>query len=510
VIARLLLALTILLVFWPTAAAPAPPPLIVSIAGGKVRGARLSDGTMLFGSIPFASPPVGALRWKPPQPPLPWEGVRDARNPAPTCMQTNPRWRGPGRRNQSEDCLYLELRTPSLAPERPLPVMVWIHGGGNASGGSAGVSLSSIVTRGIVLVGLQYRLGPFGFLSHPALSAESEDRSSGNYGLLDQQAALRWVRENIGQFGGDAKNITIFGNSAGAQAIGLLIPTESGRGLFDKAIMQSGTAEFGGPPRLLGENEAVGEAIAARAGASNADAAALRALSADGLVTATIDHLGSRASQFWAQPVLDGRVITELPSTALRRNGLPPVPLIVGSNARELVIPSVAAKPAATIQAAFGSRAGQFMAHYGLAPGSPPSPDPRRGDVRMQLSSDLVFHCPAVAMARAHARAGNPVWQYYFDYSSSRTPPVQHFAELRYVLGVPGKPGLPAEAAPLQLYWANFAKTGGPNGAGLPPWPRFDPLGKRYLAFLPSGPTEQSDLRGEVCGSLAGGPRMGG
>ncbi len=203
----------------------------------------MPDGRALFRGIPFAAPPIGRLRWHAPVPPARWQGIRDASRSAPACLQIDYGWNHTAAANQSEDCLYLDVGTPSVAPSAPLPVMVWIHGGGNRGGSGAGTVESRIVQRGIVLVSIQYRLSALGFLSHPALGTHS-----GNYALMDQQAALRWVRENIAKFGGDPDNVTLFGESAGAQDVGLQMLLPGARSLFAKAIEESGTPGFGLPP----------------------------------------------------------------------------------------------------------------------------------------------------------------------------------------------------------------------------------------------------------------------
>ncbi|MCJ2184961.1 carboxylesterase family protein, partial [Novosphingobium sp. 1949] len=234
----------------------------VQTADGTLEGVIASDGRATFLAIPFAAPPTGTRRWAPPVPPARWSGVRPAKTPAPACMQIDYGWNHAAAANQSEDCLYLDVTTPTLHPAAPLPVMVWVHGGGNRGGSGAGTVQSPLVARGVVLVSVQYRLSALGFLSHKALGPHS-----GNYGLMDQQAALRWVRANIARFGGDPANVTLFGESAGAQDVGLQLLAPGARGLFAKAIEQSGTPGFGLPPRSLAQNEALGAQIARAAGA---------------------------------------------------------------------------------------------------------------------------------------------------------------------------------------------------------------------------------------------------
>jgi para-nitrobenzyl esterase len=221
------------------------------VEGGSVRGTIAGDGsTLLFRGIPFAAPPVENLRWKAPQPPVPWSGVRDASGPTPACIQNDQGWNHEDYLSGREDCLTLDVGTPSLTGKRP--VLVWIHGGSNRAGSPGGMITSPIVREGIVLVGMRYRLGIFGFLSHPALTREGGG-SSGNYALMDQIAALRWVRANIAKFGGDPDDVTIAGESAGSQDVSLLLAAPAARGLFKQAILESGT------PGSLQEAERIGE-----------------------------------------------------------------------------------------------------------------------------------------------------------------------------------------------------------------------------------------------------------
>ena len=320
----------------PAAAVPAAQ---VKLAAGSLRGQIQADGSVLFRAIPFVAPPTGANRWRPPQSPVRWRGVRDASQPAPTCAQPAIGWNDALARRSSEDCLYVEVQTPRLDPAAKQPVMVWIHGGANVAG-CADVLPSSLVQQGVVLVTVQYRLGVFGFLSLPELSAESGRHASGNYALLDQIAALRWVRDNIARFGGDPAKVTIFGQSAGAQDVGLLQLSPLSKGLFGAAIEQSGTAGFGLPPRSLGENEALGAAIAQRAGVNAAQRLpTLRRLpvaqllqAAQGIDVPALDDDG----YIWLQAIVDGYALPRAPAGMLAAGERQPVPLLLGSVAQEL------------------------------------------------------------------------------------------------------------------------------------------------------------------------------
>jgi len=469
---------------------------VVATDAGPLRGEQGAD-RVTFRGIPFAAPPVGPLRWRPPASVAPWKAPRDATVSGPACPQIDyGAWNHDAAAHASEDCLYLEVATPALNPAKPLPVMVWIHGGGNRAGAGNGTVASPIVARGVVLVSVQYRLNALGFLSHPALSKE-QGGHSGNYGLMDQQAALRWVKRNIAAFGGDPANVTIFGESAGGQDVGLQLLSPGARGLFAKAIEQSGTPGFGTPPRSLAENERLGVLLTAKAGAGErASAAELRALPFAALVQAseTVDVPDLDDDSFiWLQAVVDGAVLRETPAETLARGGQVRVPLLIGSNARELTLHGGAER---AISRAFGAQTKAARAFYGVGPGRTPVDDDRLGDLGLQLSNDLNFRCPTALVARAQARAGAPVWQYHFDYRPGRAGPVTHGSDIGFVLGDAGsKSGAPDLAS----YWINFARTGDPNGPGLANWPRFATGDEAYLGFTQVGPRPGNRLRAEIC-----------
>ncbi|MEG3082056.1 carboxylesterase family protein [Sphingomonas sp. PB2P12] len=469
---------------------------VVATQQGTLRGEVTEDGRHLFRGIPYAEPPTGPLRWKPPQPMRRWTRARDATKSAPSCPQVDRGWNTQAASFASEDCLYLEVATPDLKPGRPLPVMVWIHGGSNYAGGGAGTIQSGMVRKGVVLVSLQYRLGALGFLSHPSLTREGGG-ASGNYGLMDQQAALRWVRANIAAFGGDPANVTLFGESAGAMDVGLHLLSPGSRGLFAKAIEESGTPGFGTPPRSLAENERLGMSIAAKAGIAQT-AAALRALSVAALIAATeaVEVPGLADKSFiWLQAIVDGRVLTEPPAATLAKGGNA-APLIVGSNARELTLHGGVPRAGEAIRDAFGSNGAVARIEYGLD--TIPVADPRMGDLNLILSNDINFRCPVTVVAAARSRAGQPVWQYQFDYTAPDAKSVTHGSEIRYVMT--NGEDLEAGAPPMQAYWLAFARTGYPNAPGLPTWKRYDLTTKTYLGFVNGGPQLGNDLRANVCG----------
>ena len=469
-------------------AQPAASP-VVQTDSGPIRGVETPDGGAVFRAIPFAKPPLGPLRWRAPEPAEPWSEVRDAISTAPACLQRDIGWNHVFAVRQSEDCLYLDVVTPRLDAGARLPVMVWIHGGANLAGGMGDTVTSPMVRRGVVLVAIQYRLGALGFVSLPALTAE-QGGASGNYALMDQIAALTWVKANIARFGGDPDKVTIFGESAGAEDVGLLTLAPSTEGLFAREIQESGTASFGLPPRSLKENEALGEQFARLAGAPAGDGAleALRALPPAQILAAQAALQAPMADFVWLNAVVDGRVLTQAPAEILA-SSRPLRPLLIGSNAREIdfLRDADVAKALATTWGEDGRAAWKLYAA---------DPDPRFGDVALQAASDGMFRCPTDFTAKAFVKAGMPVWVYLFDLPNHA--PVSHSTELPFVFD-----DLPAGPAgvTLQAYWTNFAKTGDPNGPGLPQWPGFGEA-RAYLGFEPAGPAAGRDLRGAICERL--------
>jgi para-nitrobenzyl esterase len=426
------------------------------IADGTIRGTAIGKGAV-FRGIPYAAPPLGPLRWKPPAPVERWTGVRDALGSGQPCLQPDLGYNARDAAAGSEDCLTLDVRTPDLHPRAKLPVMVWIHGGANWAGSGSGTITSPIVLHGVVLVTIQYRLGIFGFLSHPALTAESPHHASGNYALMDQIAALRWVQANIAQFGGSPANVTVIGESAGAEDVGLLMVSPLAKGLFAKAVEESGTPGFGLTPRSLAENESLAAAIPIEK---------LRAMSGDALLVlqAKMRPPGIDDPSFlWLAPTVDGWVIPRPP------RDLPPasVPLLIGSNGRELHLYGDIEHALAK---GFGSSVRQMRGVYGALEAD-------------DLATDLNFRCPARVAA---ARQPGPVWLYEFDIG----PSVAHAAELPYVFG---------QGSVLQTYWVNFVRSGDPNGSGLPAWPRFETKTVPYLDFTDAGPVAKAGLRRTIC-----------
>lgn len=478
------------------------------VTGGIIHGETLPDGSTVFRSIPYSQPPIGDLRWKPPTPVEPWQGVRDATKPGPPCLQRSYEWNADDAAISKEDCLYLAVHSPKHKPMDHLPVMVWIHGGANRAGSGIGYTDSTIINRGVILVTLQYRLGIFGFLSLPALTAESPHNASGNYGLMDQIAALHWVNANIAQFGGDPGNITIFGQSAGAQDVGLLMLSPLARGLFNRAIEESGTAGFGVPPRTLVENEKIGNDLLAVMGTpQGADGLkALRAASGDALLDATDKLLPPSnvdPSFIWLQAIADGWVLPKTPAEILAAGEQAPVPLIIGNGTREFTVEGARNSAYQWIKDNFGGKADEALALYEFDGTTPPPDDPVLGSIVDLTSSDVIFRCPASWVAERQLALTPKVWRYEFAVPApGSNTRVEHSAELKYLFDPAPKSATFGTWPPVQTYWTNFAKTGDPNGRGLPKWL---PLGKdkHYMEFTTDGPRARKNLRGPICRLLS-------
>ena len=501
-------ALAVLALAACAAAAPAAQDVAVNSAQGWLIGQRTADGGALFLGVPYALPPLASLRWSAPRAPAHWRDRRTAIAAAAPCLQTDFGWNADDAARASEDCLYLDIRTPDLHPHHLLPVMVWIHGGSNRAGSARGTTDSGITQRGVLLVSIQYRLGVFGFLSHPALTRESRGRAAGNFGLMDQIAALRWVRRNIAAFGGDPRNVTIFGHSAGAQDVGLLLLSPLARGLYSKAIEQSGSPGFGLPPRSLAENEDIGLQLAHSFGAGD-DAAGLAMLRGREArqILAAAEALRSPslrdASYLWLQVTVDGQVLPLSPRELLAAGHTNPVALIIGNNTRELTVPGGDEQIDAFLADSFGEHEAAARSVYGYRPGGPvPASDASYGSFSERLSGDIMFRCPAVRTAQLQAAAGHPVWQYQFGRIDSARP-LGHAGELSFVFdNLPLTAAHDGQAPSLQAYWVRFAQHGDPNGPALPRWPRYDPKTRRYMDFSVTGPQDKSDLGGPICGLL--------
>lgn len=445
-------------------------PLQLTTTDGTVLGAAAElSGVSVFRGLPYAAPPVGENRWRAPQPVATWAGVRDATHFAPRCVQGGfaP---GADQALTSEDCLYLNVWTPATAADEALPVLFWIHGGGFFTGSGSAVTYdgSNLAALGAVVVTINYRLGSFGFLAHPELSAESPEGSSGNYALLDMVAALQWVQRNIAAFGGDSERVTIVGESAGAQAVGLLLATPLSEGLFHRAVLQSGAFMGLSLARLptLATQEAQGMEQVAAFGADSI--AALRQASAQQI----FERFPSGGSVN-----VDGWVLPADPALLFAGGRQHKVDILAGSNRDEAIFfgPGLQSASALRDYASdkFGNLAAAFLALY-------PAHDDAGANQSYQraFSDELAWHIRL--LGRYQADAGQQAWLYYFTH----VPPGQeargatHVAELAYMFNQHGQN--PAWTAvdrqlgeTMARYWVNFARSGNPNGADLPEWPAF-------------------------------------
>lgn len=460
--------------------------------GGLIRGTRDAGGMRYLG-LPYARPPVGDLRWRDPLPVEAWTDVRDASRFAPACPQTGVSMPGEPPSPTSEDCLYLNIWTPAGAgpTSQSYPVIVWMPGGG-LTNGSTSIPLyegAALARRGVIVVTVAYRLGVLGFLAHPELTEESGVGGSGNYGLMDQIAALEWVQRNIGAFGGDPERVTVAGQSAGATSVSILMASPRAKGLFQRAIGQSGGLfePLALAPRYLLKNAEVdGAAYAEGLGAQTL--AQLRLLPAERFLGA--------GSEGIVHPVIEPRVLPESPWDAFTAGRHNDVPLLVGFNAEEaLSLTDVSDVTAANFTESLTNRWGALPPPL-LAP-YPFTTDAEARTARADFERDLRFGWDIRAWARLQAAHGvSPIHAYYF----ARRPPyaegsVQqhwgagHFAELWYMFDHLDQQAWSWTEADRKLagamadYWATFARDGDPNGDGRPVWPAFVTGDERVLVF---------------------------
>jgi len=512
----------------------AEPEPTVAVEGGEIQGSLEADGEIaVFRGVPYAAPPVGDLRWRPPQPVKPWEGTRDANRFESICPQGNDDddhffgrlidGQGMGwlrkvlfqlvvglssEEAESEDCLYLNVRTANLGGAEKQPVMVWIHGGGHQTGsGSIDFYQSdSLALRGVVLVTLNYRLGLIGYFAHPALSAESKHGVSGNYGTLDQIAALRWVRDNIAAFGGDPSSVTIFGESAGGESVAHMMTSPLARGLVHRAIMQSASTgellvHLDRPVMSFMSAEAAGEAFAKKVVESPEDPIEqLRAIPPEDLYSAVRRF---PEVDTYSYPIIDGYVLRKSVIEAFLGGDQLPVPLLVGSNADEGSIlynvgddvlygqsPGPETHEAYTeyVRDALGADAEKVLERY------PVTEDATVFDASAAVYGDSRFGAPARFYARQMAEVGQPAYLYFFTRvppSGQQTAGAFHAAEIVFVFGksVPLFPRDEQDETISQVmgdYWTQFAKTGDPNAEGLPSWPPFSRADERSMVFGPN------------------------
>jgi para-nitrobenzyl esterase len=474
---------------------------VVGTTNGPVRG--LANGAVNeFLGIPYAAPPVGALRWRPPQPASRWSGVRDAMQFAPHCPQPPSPF---GQASTSEDCLFLNVFTPRHKDEdgSRQPVMVWIHGGALITGESDDYIPTKLVEDGVTVVTINYRLGALGFLAHPALA--DANGQSGDYGLMDQQAALRWVQRNIARFGGDPRNVTIFGESAGGLSVLSQIASPQARGLFERAIVESGSYNL--TQASLSDAETAGEAFAASAGCASQTAACLRSLPVPAIL--------ANENTAGYTPNINTEVLPHTLKTAFATGSFNRVPVINGTNRDEWRLfvalseleghPVTASNYQSMISATLGVPApvaAIIAAEYPLS--AFPSPSVALGAV----GTDAIFACPALTIDQSVSQFV-PTFAYEFNDENAPEnflPPVSfpygaaHASEIQYLMDLPTAafPGtLSAQqqqlATTMKGYWTNFAKRGFPSWFGAPFWPFFN-FGQKMQSLTPPTPQIQTDF----------------
>ncbi len=494
-----LLALFLVFGFYGAPAAERSNKPVVKTGNGKIRGVLRASGGAEFLGIPYAHAPLGELRWHEPVPIGKWRDVRDATSFGAPCAQpVLGDWNKHDAETSKENCLFLNVITPVWPPKQPLPVMFWLHGGGN-EGGTASSALykdGTLVTHGLLLVTVNYRLGVFGFFAHPELTRESEHHASGNYGLLDQIAALQWVRANIAKFGGDPGNITVFGQSAGAQDASMLMTSPLSKGLFQRVIAESGAA-LDPTTRALAQSEQAGERLAAKLKAPSGEGAIefLRQVSVDELLKAISDHASDEPSP--VGPNIDGWVFPRLPAAVFADGQEAAVPMIIGTTAREFGSAMPLPQLRKWIENVTGSLAPRALSLYSLADNGQGASDAMYGSAADQWFSDLIFRCPVSMQASFHNATHHATYEYELQHAipGQEAQGAVHSADLPYVFGFYPQSGnisgnfndVDFKLADLiETYWANFAKTGNPNTNGLPDWPEFNGS-QTYIAFTRDG-----------------------
>jgi para-nitrobenzyl esterase len=495
------------------AASPAPPGQgsggtpVVRTADGPVRG-KTAGVTAEYLGIPYAAPPVGTLRWQPPRPAAPWHGTRQATSFAPYCAQPTTSASGVGG-STSEDCLYLNVFAPVDASDRNLPVMVWIHGGALLTGKSNDYNPAALVHSGVIVVTINYRLGALGFLADTAL-ASTPGGPSGDYGLMDQQAALRWVQRNIGGFGGDPHNVTLFGESAGGLSVLAQLASPTARGLFQRAIVESGTYDMVQPS--LASAESSGAAFAATVGCADNTAASTSSCLRR-LPVSTILQTESASGYY---PSINSAVLPRSIDTALASGQFSHVPVIIGTNHDEWRLfiggdqlngtpPVTAANYVADIASTVSlpaSKASAVAQEYPLSSYS--SPAIALGAV----GTDAIFACPALTAEKGLSKYA-PTYAYEFndEHAPDRSQPSEgfpygaaHTFELQYLFDLsntayPGTLSGPQQqlAQAMRQDWTNFAKSGVPAIG----WPRFTASDQRALSLVPPRPQLETNYAAE-------------
>jgi len=477
------------------------------IEGGALKGA-IAAGVVAFKGIPYAAPPTGRNRWRAPQPVAAWKGVRSAAAYGSDCMQLPfPGDAAPLGVTPAEDCLYLNVWAPVQRSPGKMPVMVWIYGGGFVNGGSSPAVYDGthFAEGGVVFVSFNYRVGRFGFFAHPALTKEDPNGPLGDYCFLDQIAALKWVRKNIAKFGGDPGNVTLFGESAGGGSVLTMMATPLARGLFHKAIIESGGGRTGlGPMRRVHESapnlpsgEAVGVAFAEKAGIKGEDAAALaalRELPAERVVDRL--NMATMGNPTYAGPMIDGKIVAETPEQALMAGHAMKIPVIAGANSNDIGFSFV--KSMDELFAPFGANREKAEAAYN------PEHSAEFRKIAVLVASDRMMVEPARFVVRTVAATGQGAYEYRFSYVAEslrkQWKGAPHATEIPFVFDTVaaryGKDLTPADEATAKAvlaYWLAFAKTGNPDGEGRPHWPQYNANEDQLMNFTNAGPVAERD-----------------
>ena len=479
----------------------------VKTDNGKVQGYVSTDGQVrIFKGIPYAAPPVGPLRWKPPQPAAKWKDVKVATSYGSHCMQPllydDMIFRDPG---QSEDCLTLNIWSPAKDKHAKLPVMVWIYGGGFTAGSTSEARQDgeNLAHRGVIVVSMNYRLNVFGFLVHPELTAESPQHASGNYGLMDQAAAIQWVHRNIQNFGGDPDKVTIFGESAGSFSVSAQMASPMAKDFFQRAIGESGGAFSQREPFLPREQREKIDVERMQQAFGTSKLSDLRALSAEEVLKVVTPHPGYAPGHFW--PDVDGYFLPESLPAIYAAGKQAHIPLMAGWNADEGGIPQktlTVVEYNEMAQKEFGAQTDKFLAAY------TGTTDDAALRAAKDLAGDRFIAFSTWRWLEAHvATSGQPVYRYHFELPSPgdkfhSAGTTFHSDDIEYVfgnldsrLGAVWRSDDREMSNLIQSYWTNFARTGDPNGSGLPKWPTYNAAGGWQVMHLNAPPEARPDTQ---------------